>query len=110
MQFLKTNKTGLTKAVYMAILRRAGLRFLSSRKLNAADTAISNCLTKKYGFGLKIACIRLLNKLNVDISNPEEVIVYWQDDYWNKLVRLITYGDGKLVGSTILRDMFSIRI
>ena len=62
-------------------------------------------IQEKYNTDLKNMCLKLLKEASY-IASVDELIIKFKDTEADKLARLITYGDGKIKGSKILRDIF----
>lgn len=78
-------------------------RIIMQYAMRSAEERLSKLLFEKYGAGLKIACLRVLNGC-VWTNNGGEISVTIADKELDKLARLITYGNGVVAGSQILTD------
>lgn len=86
--------------------RKAKIKLLNL-KLNANDILMENFIKDKYSVGLKQICFELITKKASFMSNGDQIIIKFLNPNDDKLARLITNGNGKISGSTILRDIFN---
>ena len=108
MLFRYTSKKPLTKhTLFMQSIKKAAL-IIRAYPFHASELELNQILLAKYKQGLKAICLGLLRKLQVDQPNANEVLYTFKDPEDDKLARFITYGDGKVQGSTILLDAFEI--
>jgi hypothetical protein len=77
--------------------------------LNADDRKMDEFLQENYKTNLRQICLKIISsaKYMADPST-KNVIVRIVPENLEKLARLITYGNGKINGSTILKNAFSI--
>jgi hypothetical protein len=73
--------------------------------ITANDLVLEKLLKKSHTFDLKTICYNLIKNMSFS-TDGENIIIKFKDKDDDKLARLITYGDGKVKGSTILRDIF----
>jgi len=88
-------------------LKRKAKQKLLSLKLNANDVLMENFIKDKYSIGLKQICFELIIKRASFMTNGDQIIIKFLNPNDDKLARLITNGNGKISGSTILRDIFN---
>lgn len=88
-------------------LKRKAKQKLLSLKLNANDILMENFIKDKYSIGLKQICFELIIKRASFMTNGDQIIIKFLNPNDDKLARLITNGNGKISGSTILRDIFN---
>lgn len=81
--------------------------YIDNYPMRVSETLLENVIRKDYKISLKTACRYLL--LNADIykNNEGNLIILFKNPYWDKLARLITYGNGKVPGCKILQTAFS---
>lgn len=87
------------------IMNRARI-YAAGFKYGADGIALDQYLTKNYSIGLRAACLKLLCNLSLDFQG-DSCVLYFKNNYYDKLARLITYGTGQLKGISILKKMFS---
>ena len=73
--------------------------------LKSDELAINKYLLENYKLDLKSICVKLMNNAKY-ITTTDKLIIKFNTADDDKLARLITYGDGWLKGSRILRDIF----
>ena len=73
--------------------------------LRSDEIEINKYLLENYKSDLKSTCLKLMNNAKY-IASMDELIIKFNTVEDDKLARLITYGDGKIRGSRILRDIF----
>lgn len=72
--------------------------------MQTAEIALNNYLIKKYGIDLKHICLGLIERGKFKNSFNGEKIFTFYSTTDNRLAELITYGNGAIKGSNILRD------
>lgn len=75
-------------------------------KMSGDELALDKFIKETYNASLKLMCINLLDHIKVNI-NDGEFTAYFNSKDWDKIAILITYGNGKINGSKILRNAFS---
>lgn len=93
-------------AIYRA-RRQARLR-LTLFPMGVTETLLSRYLQENYNTNLKAACLNILLNAKYNLNLDQDLIITIPDPELNKIARIITYGNGKLLGSSILRDMWKI--
>lgn len=73
--------------------------------LKADELVLNKYIQEKYNTDLKNMCLKLLKEASY-IASVDELIIKFKDTEADKLARFITYGNGKIKGSKILRDIF----
>lgn len=73
--------------------------------LKPSDKILEKYIKKNYNLDLKSMCYLLIKNLRF-ISSKDGIVVKFKNDEETKIARLITYGDGTMIGSSILRDIF----
>ena len=101
MRITIVNESG--SSLYISRRKIAARRIVMRYAMRSAEECLSELLFEKYGVGLKIACLRVLNGC-VWTDNGGEISVTIADKGLDKLARLITYGNGVVAGSPILTD------
>lgn len=72
--------------------------------LGTTELLIDNYLRKTYNTTIRKACLDILNNMKFYLNLQGEIIVKIPDKQLNEIARIITYGTGKLIGSSILRN------
>lgn len=71
--------------------------------LHATELALDQFLQQQYNMTLKNMCIKLLLNLTYYDDNSGHLILMFKDPKWDQIARLITYGNGVIQGSKILK-------
>lgn len=71
--------------------------------LKATDTLLDQFLQQQYDITLKNLCIKLILNLTFHEDAFGNYILIFKDPEYDKLARLITYGNGTVPGSRILQ-------
>lgn len=79
---------------------------IKSYPLKASDIILDNYIKQYYNTTLKDLCIKLLLSLTFYEDNDGNIILMFKDHKYDKLARLITYGNGATPGSKILQTAF----
>lgn len=72
--------------------------------LKASDLILDQFLQKQYKSDLKNLCIKLLLSLTFYVTDTGDVVLLFKNPKDDYLARLITYGNGAILGSTILQS------
>lgn len=87
-------RTGTLLKAYMII---------KNHPLNAAEQLLNNYLEQQYKSSLKNLCIQLLLNLTYYMDNENNLILMFKNPKYDRLAQLITYGNGAIPGSRILK-------
>ena len=72
--------------------------------MHASDLILDNYIQQQYKTSLKNLCIKLLLKLTFYKDDTGNLILLFKDPKDDLLARLVTYGNGALPGSNILKS------
>jgi hypothetical protein len=86
-------------------LKKIAHKYIAFYVITANDLALEKLLKKTQNFDLKTVCYNLIKNMSFS-TDVENIIIKFKNQDDDKLARLITYGDGKVNGSNILRDIF----
>lgn len=73
----------------------------------ANDLLMNQFIEQKYEISLRELCIKLLFNLTFFKNKNGNLVASFKDPRYDKLARLVTYGDGLHFGSPILKDALS---
>lgn len=96
---------GMSVDVAKYKLRRLARESIVFYILTPGEWLLDKFLKENYNIDLKSACYKLIQEAQFTASLNEVCIKFIGDEN-DKLARLITYGNGVIHGSSILRDMF----
>lgn len=71
--------------------------------LRASDLMMEQFIRQQYDTSLKNLCIKLLLSLSFYKDNEGNLVLLFKDPKYDKIARLITYGNGAIPGSKILQ-------
>ena len=71
--------------------------------LHASEIMLDNYIQQQYGTSLKNMCIKLLLSLTFQKDDEGNLVLLFMDPKYDKIARLITYGNGAIPGSQILQ-------
>lgn len=71
--------------------------------LHAADLVLDNYIQQQYKVSLKNLCIKLLLNLTFYEDDSGNILLLFKNAEHDKLARLVTYGNGAIPGSRILK-------
>ena len=105
MQFIIRNNAANHEFMKFKIYMDAR-RIILFHRLSADDLKLDQYLKDTYKLDIKTICLQLLQgcKMYKDLSNS--IIILFPREEDDKLAALITYGNGELNGSNILKDAF----
>ena len=103
---IKSTNANRDLAVYRA--KKNAYMKLAVYQLGPTELQLSAYLIKNYKLNIKQACAKILQCSVFSLNLNNEIIVTIRDPILNKISQEITFGTGLLVGSHILKDMFTI--
>lgn len=71
--------------------------------MHAADLILEHYIQQQYGMSLRDMCVRLLLALTYNLDSDGNLLLLFKDPKDDKVARLITYGNGAIPGSKILK-------
>jgi hypothetical protein len=71
--------------------------------LHASDLILDQYIQQQYDTSLKNMCIKLLLSLTFHKDDKNNLVLLFKDPKYDKIARLITYGNGAIPGSNILK-------
>lgn len=80
---------------------------IKSYPMHASDIILDQYIRQQYDTSLKNMCIKLLLSLTFHKDANGNLLLLFKDPKYDKIARLITYGNGALPGSKILQISLS---
>jgi hypothetical protein len=71
--------------------------------LHASDVILDKFIQQQYEVSLKNMCIKLLLSISFHKDEKNNLVLLFRDPKYDKIARLITYGNGAIPGSKILQ-------
>ena len=71
--------------------------------MHASDLILDQFIQQQYGVSLKNMCIKLLLSLTFCKNDDGDLVLLFKNPKYDKIARLITYGNGAIPGSRILQ-------
>lgn len=87
------------------VLRGAELT-VALYRLKPAQKQLNDYLWKEFGLTLKAACSVVIANCRIQKNKSNELIITFPSKKIDNLAALITYGDGKIQGCSILKEAF----
>ena len=75
--------------------------------LHASELVLDQYMQQQYKTTLKNMCVKLLLKLTYYKNDLGELVLLFKDPKYDQIARLITYGNGAIPGSKILKIALS---
>ena len=75
--------------------------------LNASEQLLNSYLEQQHKSSLKDLCIQLLLSTTYYTNDKNDLVLLFKDPKYDKLAQLITYGNGAIPGSRILKIALS---
>lgn len=75
--------------------------------MHASDIILDRFIQQQYKTSLKDMCIKLLLSLSFCKDDEDNLVLLFKDPRYDKIARLITYGNGAIPGSKILKVALS---
>jgi hypothetical protein len=76
---------------------------INNYPMHASDIILDRYVQQQYGCSLKNMCIKLLLSLVFHKNDEGNLVMLFKDAKYDKIARLITYGNGAIPGSKILK-------
>lgn len=80
---------------------------ISLYPMRGTEVILNNYLVANHKLTLKNACFLLLANLHFSTGEENEIVMFFKDDKYTKLARIITYGIDNISGSQILKTALS---
>ncbi len=80
---------------------------ISLYPMRGTEVILNNYLVENYKITLKNLCFLLLANLQFSTGEENEIIMFFKDEKYDKLARIITYGINNISGSQILKTALS---
>jgi hypothetical protein len=103
---IKTDGKKPVSIVKLKTLVRAR-SLISLYPMRGTEVILNNYLVENYMLTLKNACLLLLANLQVSTGEENEIIMFFKDEKYDKLARIVTYGIEDISGSQILKTALS---
>jgi hypothetical protein len=81
--------------------------FIKNYQMHASDLILDQYIQQQYDTSLKNMCIKLLLSLTFHKDADGNLVLLFKDPKFDKIARLITYGNGAISGSRILQIALS---
>lgn len=79
---------------------------IATYRIKPAQKQLNDYLWKNFGLTLKAACAVVVANCKVQKNKSNELIITFPSKRIDNLAALITYGDGKMQGCSILKEAF----
>jgi hypothetical protein len=79
---------------------------IATYRLKPAQKQLNDYIWKNFGLNLKAACALVVSNCRIQKNKNNEVIITFPSKKIDQLAALITYGDGKIQGCSILKEAF----
>ena len=79
---------------------------VATYRLKPAQKQLNEYLWKKFGLNLKAASLLVVANCKLQKNQNNELIITFPSKKIDQLATLITYGNGKIQGCTILKEAF----
>ena len=79
---------------------------ISLYKITPAHAKLNEYLWKNYGLNIKAASMVIIANSKLQKNNSNEIIVTFPSKKIDQLASILTYGNGKLQGCSILQEAF----
>jgi len=105
MQF--TIRNGLANKDFMVSqIKASAWKVLAFYRVRTSEYALDKYLRETYNLGLREAGLHILRNSTFHKTYDKSIVVLFKDKNIDKLATLITYGNGQVHGSDILKQMF----
>ena len=107
MYFIIKNKYNWADNYFKAKIIRAAIRRIRTYKIGSVELALNEYFIKKHHITLKKLCTSLITDLKFYKSSTDEYILKFKTKEIGDLATFITFGDGNIQGSKILKVAFA---
>lgn len=76
---------------------------IKNYSMHASDLILDQYIQQQYDTSLKNMCIKILLSLTFHKDDESNLVLLFKDPKYDKIARLITYGNGAIPGSRILQ-------
>lgn len=102
--FFKVNNNRYLSESYLRSSTLMHAYFLiKNYPIRASEKILNDYITQQYKVSLKDMCVKLLLNLTLYKDDEGNLILLFKDPKYDKIARLITYGNGAIPGSKILQ-------
>ena len=103
---IKTDNKKPVSIVKLKTLVRAR-SLISLYPMRGTELILNSYLVENYKITLKNLCLLLLANLYFSTGEENEIIMFFKDEKYDKLARIVTYGINDISGSQILKTALS---
>lgn len=93
-------------AIYRA--KKQATYSLITYELGVTDLLLNRYFQENHNIGLKAVCLKIIRNMRFSLNFQGEIIATIPDETLNNFARIITYGNGRFLGSRILRKILTI--
>lgn len=79
---------------------------IKSYPMNGAECVLDEYIKQQYKTSLKDLCVDLLLHMKFQVTEDNDLILLFNDNKYDMLAQLITFGNGAIQGSRILQFAF----
>lgn len=103
MFFVISNKKYLSAEQLRADTLMSAYFIIKNYPLKASELVLDRYIQQQHKITLKDLCIKLLLNLTYHKNNEGDLVLLFKNQKYDELARLVTYGNGALPGSRILK-------
>ena len=92
--------------VYQYRLMLFVLNYIRMRPIKPQEKQLNDYLQENYKLNLTEAALLVTRRMKIQFDGGDTVIFNFMNKNFDNLAALITYGNGKFLGSSIIRDAF----
>ena len=105
MQFTIRNKAANWAFMKLEVIMNAKT-IIIDHNITHREYRLNQYLMNTYGVDLKATCLHLLNSCKMYRNKANELTILFPKKEDDKLAALITYGNGSIPGSNLLKEAF----
>lgn len=79
---------------------------IATYRVKPAQKQLNDYLWKHFGLNLKAACMLVIANCRIQKNNSNDIIITFPSKRIDDIAAMITYGDGKIQGCSILKEAF----
>lgn len=104
--FFRVSSPVANKSQYNFWLLHGARLTIATYRTKPAQKQLNDYLWKNFGLNLKAACAVVIANCRIQKNKSNELIITFPSKKIDNLAALITYGDGKMQGCSILTEAF----
>jgi len=104
--FFRVENKNASTVLFKSRAILTALSYIRRRPIKPSEYELNNYLKDTYDVNLKELALLLFEKIKLQNGDTNELLFTFMDQNYDKLANIITYGNGRYQGSSILIEAF----